>query len=35
MKYIELKDKSIKELEELLYVKKVEFFELCVKLKVM
>ncbi|GAA8810830.1 50S ribosomal protein L29 [Helicobacter pylori] len=35
MKYTELKDKSIKELEELLHVKKAELFELRVKLKTM
>ncbi len=35
MKYTELKDKSIKELEELLHAKKAELFELCVKLKTM
>ncbi|BAW66301.1 50S ribosomal protein L29 [Helicobacter pylori] len=35
MKYTELKDKSIKELEELLHAKKAELFELHVKLKTM
>ncbi len=35
MKYTELKDKSIKELEELLHAKKAELFELRVKLKAM